>query len=362
LDRPLQKLAFGCCGEDGVWVDGPPRAAMTAATGEMIHLSCVYKPRAEVMELLRIAMRQSSSPVDLVRGAPATEVGADFRIVLELTVPDLTMVERGNVCSAAPTAGALQGIAALAWIMFLPPSGQEAELLLHGSGESRHPSLLYLVRYVVEEVEIAVGKGILPRRLSLAEIMSWVRMADTILHHAGASDVTEMLESAARASWVQSMPAARVWWNTTDPLAQAEAVLRRHVRVGALPQTPFEWDEGIVGVNAWDASDRIRQTIDDITACVSPESILILEGMPAKQTKYGSTCNGWWKLDTRFCTVRMRTARPPVDAFVKAVNTAAHERAHARWTPAVLDLYYPLGRSVPDDETSEQERRRLYLQ
>jgi hypothetical protein len=51
--------------------------------------------------------------------------------------------------------------------MFLPPSGQEAALLRHGSGESRHPSLLYLVRYAVEEVEIAVGKAILPPRLSL---------------------------------------------------------------------------------------------------------------------------------------------------------------------------------------------------
>jgi hypothetical protein len=192
--------------------------------------------------------------------------------------------------------------------------------------------------------------------------MSWVRMADTILHNAGASDVMEMLESAAHASCVQSMPAARVWWITTDPLAQAEAVLRRHVRVGALPQTPFKWDEGIVGVDAWDASHRIRQTIDDMTACVAPETILILDGMPAKQTEYGSMCNGWWNLDSRFCSVRMRTARPCVDAFVEAVNIAAHERAHARWTPAILDLSYPLGSGVPDDETPEQERQRLYLQ
>jgi hypothetical protein len=229
---------------------------MTADTGEVVHLSCVGEPSAEVVVLLRVAMRQSPLSADLVHGAPATEIGADFRIVLEVNVLDLTMVERGKVCSPARTAGALQGIAALACIMFLPPSGQEAEVFLYGSGENSHPSLLHLVQYVVEEVEIAVGKGMLPRRLSMGEIMSWVRMPDTIAPHKGASDVTEMLESAARASWVQSMPAARVWWNTTDPLARAEAVLRRHVRVGVLPDSPFVWDEGIVGVNAWDASDR----------------------------------------------------------------------------------------------------------
>jgi hypothetical protein len=67
----------------------------------MIHLSCVGEVSGEVsgevMALLRFAMHQSPLPADLVPGAPATEIGADFRIVLELTVPDLTMVERGNV-------------------------------------------------------------------------------------------------------------------------------------------------------------------------------------------------------------------------------------------------------------------------
>jgi hypothetical protein len=349
FDTPAR--LYGELLSEGEFVDGPLRVALLASEGKgsVLHCTCDEDVPASLVPLLRTLLSQPVLPAGLMPGAPSSPVGDRFRLVLEVT--------RAYADDGLPPnlAAAVQGRGDVSVVPFAAPDERAAELLVHDVGNTDHHALVYLVGYVVEEVRIAARNEELPRVLSSAEVLTWVRMAVSMFGQALAGDVVPLLERSALATWVPALPGATAWWTSKKPLALGEAVLRNLRDNRKLPPSPVDWFRDRPGRRTWYRYEEVRNTIDKITSVVNTDSYLVLRDESDQPTHSGFTSNGWWR-GTPFCFVCLESSAPPVDAFAEAVSAAAHERAHARWSPEALASCFPNGMEAPVEE-SEQFRR-----
>jgi hypothetical protein len=345
---------YGDLTMDGDWVDGPLRVALLAdeGKGSVLHCTCDGDLPPTLVPLVRALLSQGVLPAGLVPGAPMIGIGERFRLVLEVTRPYADDGLPPNL------AAAVQGRAHVAVVPFISPDERGAELLVHDVGVTGHQALVFLVGYVVEEVRIAASNGTLPRVLSSAEVLTWARMAVSMHGHALAGDAVPLLERAALATWVPAIPGAAAWWASNKPLALGEAVLRNRRGNQRLPDSPADWFRDAPGKRTWYRHEEVRLAIDAITSVVGTDTYLVLRDELEQVTPNGFSTNGWWN-GGLFCFVCLESTTPPVDAFAEAVNVAAHERAHARWSHAARAVCFPDGTNGPREEPEAMRQLRL---
>ncbi len=129
--------------------------------------------------------------------------------------------------------------------------------------------------------------------------------------------------------------------------------VRRH---GSLPSAVDRFRDQ-PGTTTWYRHEYVRLAIDDITKSIAPNTYLTLIGERAKREDSPFVTVGSWE-GGPFCSVRMESAARPADAFAAVIGVAAHERAHARWSPAAYAVCFPHGvQSLPEDTPALQRLR-----
>lgn len=344
---------LGQVDEDGDFVDGPLRIALTSedGAGSVLRLTCDGDVPAALVPVLRAVTSEGELPAGLVPGMPPTLVGENFRLILEVTYPHDAQGLPPNISKL------FDGRGNVARVVFPPVTRREAYQLLLDVARLGHARLLYLVGFIVEEVRVAVKRGKLSRPLSRGEVLGWALLAAEMHRQGAAGDLYPVLERAALATWIPSLPDAEDWWRTVRPLALAEGVYRKMVAAETIADNAPEVLVAVHPSTAWYRHEAVRQAIDTLAASVPGDVYLVLRDEPQEQDENGFLNMGWWNGD-RMCHVRLETFDDPEDAFAMAVRVAAHERAHALLSPAAESACFPGGLRVPNDEEPEQRRRR----
>lgn len=315
---------------DGEWVDGPLGTAMRAHDGDgcAIHLSSSEPLTPAMLRLLRAVLKADPACAPLVPGAPPMGAGPRFRIVLELTSDGPSDVY-----------GALTDAGGAISIRLERPTGSRLAAIL-ACLESEVPRCMREhVVWVVDDMVLAVERGMLPRALSLGEIRAWLALALELLSDGLEGDWLRAMETAATRTWVAGIPGAAEWWERFARY-YGDAIARECTLASASPtyDPSLLGESGAgerIGVRSWQRFPQVRLMVDRLTRPIEPTRCLVL--LPSDRPELNDAlgvCPVGDPDSNTFCFV---TLQPSVrgtaaDAFAVVVATAAHERAHARWS------------------------------
>jgi hypothetical protein len=315
---------------DGEWVDGPIRKAMHARDGDgcAIHLSSSEPLTYAMLHLLRAVLKMDPACAPLVPGAPAGVAGPRFRVVLEVTSDE----RPGAYGSLTDAGGAIS-------LRFERPTGPRLAAIL-ACLESRVPRAMrdYAV-WVVDDMARAVEHGMLPRVLSLGEVRAWLALALELLSDGFEGDWLGAMETAATRTWVAAFPGGADWWERSARYYGDAVARERTLMCASRPpdSSPIEASRAgePIGLRSWQRFPQVRTMVDRLTRAIEPTRRLVL--LPSDRFELDGAfgvCPVGDPDRHAFCYVGLQPAvgGTAVDAFAVVVATAAHERAHTRWS------------------------------